>query len=96
MYKNDTKTANELFSRMPVVEEIKLTASEYVLLKLDALFSFVGIPKVVKTDNGPPFNGQKFAEFVEFFNFRHRKITPLHPSANGQAEMFMQNCLCRI
>lgn len=54
---NELMVVVDEFSRMPVIEEIKSTASEYVLPKLEALFSFVGIPKVVKTDNGPPFNG---------------------------------------
>jgi hypothetical protein len=88
---NELMVVVDEFSRMPVVEEIKSTAAEYVLPKLEALFSFVGVPKVLKTDNGPPFNGHKFTEFAEFFNFKHRKITPLHPAANGQAEKFMLN-----
>ena len=78
------------FSRMPVVGEIKTTSSEYVLPKLDDLFSFVGIPRELKTDNGPPFNGHKFKEFSQYLGFKHRKITPEHPQANGQAENFMK------
>ena len=79
------------FSRMPVVEKIKSTEAEFVLPKLKVLISFVGIPKVLKTDSGPPFNGHKFSEFANCFNFKHRKITRLHPAANGQAEKFMSN-----
>ena len=79
------------FSRMPVVREVKTTGSEYVLPKLDDLFSFVGIPRELKTDNGPPFNGHKFKEFAEYLGFKHRNITPEHPEANGQAENFMKN-----
>ena len=41
------------------------------------------------SDNGPPFNGRAFAEFAEFMGFRHRKITPEHPQANGMAEKLM-------
>ena len=88
---NELMVVVDEFSRMPVVEEIKSTAAEFVLPKLEVLFSFVGIPKVLKTDNGPPFNGHKFSELGNFFNFKHRKITPLHPAANGQAEKFMPN-----
>ena len=83
---NELMVVVDEFSRMHIVEEIKSNAAEFVLPKLEALFSFVGIPKLLKTDNGPPFNGHKFSEFANFFNFKHRKITPLHPAANGQAE----------
>ena len=55
------------FSRMPVIGEVKTTAAEHVLPKLDDLFSFVGKPEELKTDNGPPFNGAKFREFAEFY-----------------------------
>ncbi len=79
------------FSRLPIVEEIKTTASDHVIPVLDSIFSLLGIPVEVKTDNGPPFNGSKFKEFSEYLGFRHRKITPLLPQANGQCESFMKN-----
>jgi hypothetical protein len=77
------------FARMPVIGEVKTTAAEHVLQKLDDLFSFLGKPDELKTDNGPPFNGAKFREFADFYGFRHRKITPEHPQANGQVEKLM-------
>ena len=42
------------------------------------------------TDNGPPFSGQEFKQFAEEEGFRHHRITPLHPRANGEAESFMR------
>lgn len=50
----------------------------------------LGIPLVIKSDNGPPFNGSEFAEFCDFMGIRHRKLTPELPRANGQAESFMK------
>ena len=41
------------------------------------------------SDNGPPFKSRAFSEFAEFMGFKHRKITPEHPQANGMAEKFM-------
>ena len=58
---------------------------------LDNIFSAFGIPREVTTDNGPPFNGDKLAEFAKYLGFKHRKVTPAHPQANGQAESFMKN-----
>jgi hypothetical protein len=48
-----------------------------------------GNPSKLKSDNGPPFNGQKFAEFCAYFGVEHQKITPELPQANGGAERFM-------
>ena len=38
-----------------------------------------------------PFNGQVFKDFCETFGIEHTPITPVHPEANGQAEVFMKN-----
>lgn len=43
------------------------------------------------SDNGPPFNGIEFEEFCRHFGIKNRKITPVHPQANGQRENFMRN-----
>ena len=79
------------YSRMPIVSEVNTTSAENVIPKLDDILSLFGIPKVIKTDNGPPFNGHYFSDFANFMGFQHRKITPYHPQANGQAESFMKN-----
>ncbi len=48
-----------------------------------------GIPSVLKTDNGPPFNSSMFTQFADYLGFRHRKITPFWPQANATAERSM-------
>ena len=45
---------------------------------------------MVKSDNGPPFQSYDFKHFAEEMNFKHRKITPLWPQANGGVERFMK------
>jgi hypothetical protein len=54
-----------------------------------------GTPEVLGSDNGPPFNSHEFTRFAKKLGFRHRKITPLAPWANGTAERFMKN-LARV
>ena len=77
-------------SRFPIVQIINSTAAKIVIPKLESVFSLFGIPSVVKTDNGPPFNGHEFAEFSVNLGFKHRKVTPLWPEANGGVERFMR------
>jgi len=80
-----------IWTRNPVVKEVKTTASDYVLPALDDTFSLLGIPSSVKTDNGPPFNGAKFSEFCQYIGIKHQKIAPKNTKANGCAEKFMRN-----
>lgn len=78
-------------SRFPIVEQVNSTGSIHVIPILDKVFSMFGIPKVIKSDNGAPFNGKNFSEFCTYLGIKHRKITPYWPRANGQAENFMKN-----
>jgi transposase InsO family protein len=61
-----------------------------VIPKLDGIFSRQGIPQIVKSDNGPPFNSIDFANFASYLGFEHRKVTPYWPQANGEVERFMR------
>ena len=78
------------YSRYPVVKILSKLTAKAVIPKLDNVFAMFGIPDVVKTDNGPPFNGAMFKEFANYLGFHHRKITPLWPQANGEAECFIK------
>ena len=57
----------------------------------DKVMSMFGIPDVLKSDNGPPFNSEQLQSFATHMGFKHRKVTPYWPRANGEAESFMRN-----
>lgn len=78
------------YSRYPVVEIVHSTSAKAVIPKLDKIFSMFDIPKVLKTDNGPPFNGHEFENFAKHLGFKHRKVTPEWPEGNGEVERFMR------
>ena len=78
------------FSRYPVVETVDNLTARAVLPVLDKVLGEFGIPDVIKSDNGPPFNSRAFSDFATAKGFKHRKITPLWPRANAEAERFMK------
>ena len=78
------------YSRCPVVDVVKSTSTSSVIPDLDKVFSEFGIPDVAKTDNGPPFNSLDFQSFSQDLGFKHRKITPRWPQANGEVERFVR------
>ncbi len=72
------------FSRLTLVDKVKTTAGYFVLPKMDIIFSQLGIPTDLDTDNGPPFNGQKFEDFCEYYRINHRNSMSAHlPSNRG-------------
>ncbi|GFO02539.1 transposon ty3-g Gag-Pol polyprotein [Plakobranchus ocellatus] len=77
--------------RFPEVEIVKSTSAHATVPKIISMFSRFGTPSVLKTDNGAPFNGKEFSIFAQKYGFKHRKITPLWPEANGEAERFVQS-----
>ena len=76
------------YSRYPVVELTRSTSAEKVIPIVEKVFAMFGYPVVVKTDNGPPFQGIAWKDYLTSVGVRHRKITPLWPQANTQAESF--------
>jgi transposase InsO family protein len=49
------------------------------------------VPDYVRTDNGPAFRSKEFTDIAQQLGFKHIKVTPLWPQANGLAESFMKN-----
>ncbi|KAI0210788.1 hypothetical protein LSAT2_004428 [Lamellibrachia satsuma] len=78
------------YSRFPEVEITRSTSAYSTIPKLDKIFSTYGIPEVVKSDNGPPYQSSEFKSFPEYTGFQRRKITPKWPQANSEVERFMR------
>ena len=51
-------------SRFPEVEIINSLSATTVIPDFDAIFARQGVPDIVKSDNGPPFNGYQFTHWV--------------------------------
>lgn len=80
----------DAYSRFPEVDIVPSTAGKGTIAKLDRIFATHGFPKILKTDNGPPFFGEEFKAYAQENGIHHQKITPLWPQANGEAENFMK------
>ena len=77
-------------TRYPVVEAVSSTGFKQTKEKLKKTFGYVGIPRRVTSDNGPPFNSEQFKDFAKEEGFIHHRVTPNHPRANGQVQRVMQ------
>ena len=78
-------------SRTTIIKIAKDLTSATAITLCNNIFAKHGIPKVIKTDNGPAFTSGAWSDFAKKFNFKHQKVTPLHPAANSTAERIMKN-----
>lgn len=61
-----------------------------VLKILVEFFARYGLPDVLVSDNGPPFNAHAFIQFLERQGIIVMKSPPYNPSSNGQAERLVR------
>ncbi len=76
------------FSRYPVVHVTRSTSADKIMPLLDQTFASFGYPETIKSDNGPPFQSAEWKNFLADRGIKQRRITPLWPQANAQAESF--------
>lgn len=66
------------------------TDASKVIRKFTAIFARFGLPDVLVTDGGPPFNASQFTLFMERQGIKVLKSPPYNPSSNGQAERMVR------
>ena len=81
--------AIDAYSRFPEVEIIRSTSATVTISKLEKIFSTHGLPQIIKSDNGPPFNSREFKTYMQENGIKYQRITPLWPQANSEAD----NCM---
>ena len=67
----------------------KITASDTIIELLD-VFSTLGLPEAIVTDNGPTFTSGEFRSFMSHNGIKHITVAPFHPASNGLAERNVQ------
>ncbi|XP_065672040.1 uncharacterized protein LOC136089875 [Hydra vulgaris] len=77
-------------SKFPIVDIINNTSVNLLIDFLQKTIAVYGILKKIISDNGPPFTSFKIKMFFNKLNIEHKRITPLGPQANSQAESFMK------
>ena len=63
---------------------------------IDYLISRMGCPREICTDQGTNFGSQLFTQLCELREIAKKRITPYHPSANGQVERINRTLLQMI
>ena len=63
----------DAYSRFPEVEFVSSVTEKSTILKLERTFATHGIPKILKSENGPPFQSHEFSEYLKELGMAPRK-----------------------
>jgi ribosomal protein L21E len=77
-------------TRFCILRPLTDKKSDTVLRALIDLFCLLGVPSVLSSDNGGEFSNTLSSDLSKSLGYDHRKITPLHASANGVSERLVQ------
>lgn len=86
----------DYYSRYYEIVVTKDISTENIIDSLEDMFSKHGLPCSITSDNGPQFISAQFAKYLEENGIQHRRVTPLHPAANGEVERQNRSLLKRI
>jgi hypothetical protein len=79
------------FTKYTIAEALRNIKAKTVAETLvDRVFTKVGCPIVVTSDQGRQMMSQVFTELAEIMGFKHYPTTPYHQMANGQCERTIQ------
>ena len=77
-------------TRFPEAIPLKSIDAEHIAEELAVLFSRVGVPKEILTDQGSNFTSQLLMEIYRLLHVHPIRTTPYHPQTDGLVERFNQ------
>ncbi|CAH2104645.1 unnamed protein product [Euphydryas editha] len=80
----------DTYSKWLDIKHMKSCNADNVIEELCGIFSYVGLPVEIVSDNGPPFDSYRFINFCTKFNIKITKSPAYHPESNGFAERNVQ------
>ena len=77
-------------SRFPVIRHLSNMTAKMVAEHMKAIFSEIGVPKTLVSDNGPYYTGDQFKKTMNHLGITHITTSPHHNQSNGLAEGYVK------
>ena len=75
-----------VFSKYFLVRKLANSAFAAICAELATIVTELGLPHIIRSDNGPCYNFKEFQQFLQCYNITHHTSSPHHPRSNGFVE----------
>ena len=82
----DFLIVTDVFSKYFLVRKLVNSTSAVVCAEIATIATELGLPHIIRSDNGPCYNSKEFQQFLQCYNITHHTSSPHHPRSNGFVE----------
>ena len=76
----------DVFSKYFLVRKLANSTSTAVCAEIATIVTELGLPHVIRSDNGPCYKPKEFQQMLQCYNITHQTSSPHHPRSNGFVE----------
>ena len=76
----------DVFSKYFLVRKLASSSSAAVCAEIATIVTELGLPHIIRSDNGPCYNSKEFQQLLQRYNITHHTSSPHHPRSNGFVE----------
>ena len=73
----------DVFSKYIRVRKLPNSTSAAVCTELSMIVTELGLPHIIRSDNGPCYNSKEFQQFLQCYSITHQTSSPNHPRSHG-------------
>ena len=76
----------DVFSKYIIVRKLPNSTTAAIGTELSMIVTELGLPHIIRSDNGLCNNSKEFQQFLQRYNITHQFSSPNHPRSNGFIE----------
>ena len=76
----------DVFLKYIIVRKLPNSTSAAICTELSMIVTELGLPHIIRSDNGLCYNSKEFKQFLQCYNITHHTSNPNHPRSNGFVE----------
>ena len=84
--KNDFLIVADVFSKYFIVRKLPNSTSAATCTELSMIATELGLPHIIRSDNGSCYNSKEFQQFLQCYNITHQTSSSNHPRSDGFIE----------